>query len=98
MKTAIPLLATLLLVGGLMATASADVLSKSEFTPGNYCHLRFPAITEETLNTDHPMLKQVDSGDIIDFYGPCDENPLGQDQIAAQKLDEQHRWQNGFSD
>jgi hypothetical protein len=30
---------------------------------------------------------------VIDFYGPCDENPRGQDQIQAQKLEDQHRWE-----
>ena len=98
MKMAVPFLATLLLVGGLAVNVGADVLSKTELAPGNYCHLRFPAITDESLSTDHPVVKELDSGDIIDFYGPCDESPIGQHQIAVQKLDQQHRWQNGFSD
>ncbi len=98
MKLAAPFLATLFLVGGLVVNAGADVLSKTELAPGDYCHLRFPAITEESLATDHPMVKQADSGDIIDFYGPCDENPVGQHQIAVQKLEQQYRWQKGFSD
>jgi hypothetical protein len=29
------------------------------------------------------------TGDIIDFYGRCDEDPLGKDQVAAQKLDDE---------
>jgi hypothetical protein len=98
MKIAIPFLAAALLVGGLVANGSADVLSKTEAAPGSYCHLRFPAITEASLDTDHPVLKSADSGDIIDFYGPCNENPVGQDQIAAQKLDQAHRWQKEYAD
>ena len=98
MKIAIPFLAATLLVGGLVANGSADVLSKTEAAPGGYCHLRFPAITEESLGTDHPVLKGSDAGDIIDFYGACNENPVGQYQVAAQKLDQQHRRQNEFAD
>jgi hypothetical protein len=30
-------------------------------------------------------------GDIIDFYGSCDEDPLGKDQVAAQKLVDEQR-------
>ena len=98
MKIAIPFLASLFLAGGLVGSVSADLLSKTELAPGNYCHLRFPAITDESLATDHPVLKEPSSGDIIDFYGSCDENPVGQHQIAVQKLEQEHRLQNGFSD
>jgi hypothetical protein len=87
MKIAISFLSAALLIGGFVAASDADVVSKAEST--NYCHLRFPAITDESLGTDHPVLKGSDAGDIIDFYGPCDENPVGQDQVAAQKLDQQ---------
>ena len=96
MKIAISFLSAALLIGGFVAASDADVVSKAEST--NYCHLRFPAITDESLATNNAVLKGQDSGDIIDFYGPCNENPLGQDQIAAQKLDQQHRWQNEYAD
>jgi hypothetical protein len=99
MKIAIPFLSAALLVGGFVAAGNADVLSKTESTPGNnYCHLRFTAITADSLVTNHPISKGPDSGDIIDFYGPCNENPVGQDQVSAQKLDRQHGRQNEFAD
>jgi hypothetical protein len=99
MKMAIPFLVALLLVAGFVANSSADVLSKTESAPdSNYCHLRFTAITAESLATEQPVTKGSDSGDIIDFYRPCNENPMGQDQIAAQKLDQQHRWQIEYAD
>ena len=95
MKTATAFLAGLVLIGsvGVSGAKAADgVLSQEEFTPGSYCHMRFPAIEESTLFTDHPVLKSADSDDIIDFYGPCDENPLGKDQVASQRSD----YVNGF--
>jgi|SRR5919198_6721511 hypothetical protein len=58
---------------------------------GNYCHMKFPAIREETLGSDHPIAKDADSGDNIDFYGPCDHDPQGKDEIQAQLIQTQHR-------
>jgi len=54
--------------------------------PGGYCHLKFPAIREDTLDSDHPILQNPSSGDIMDYYGPCDHDPLGKDEIQSQKL------------
>ncbi len=45
------------------------VISKVAAAPPNYCHMKFPAIREETLGSDRPVLKDRGSGDIIDFYG-----------------------------
>jgi hypothetical protein len=51
---------------------------------GSYCHLRFPAIIARTLG-DKPQLKPATTGDVIDFYGPCDHDPLGKDEVDSQK-------------
>jgi hypothetical protein len=62
------------------------VISKTPLSDGSYCHLRFPAIDERSLSLPgkHSVLKSPDCGDIIDFYGPCDHDPLGKDEIYAQ--------------
>lgn len=81
------------------ASASTDgVISKAELTPGSYCNIKFPAIDEKTLSSDHPVLKSPSSGDIIDFYGPCDENPAGPDQVESQKQDLQRSLGHDYSD
>ncbi len=60
------------------AWGAEDVISKVELIAGsNYCHLRFPAIREETLYWPRPELKAASGWDIIDFYGPCDYDPRG---------------------
>ena len=51
----------------------------------NYCHLRFPAIREETLFWVRPVLKDSSDSDIVDFYGPCDYDPLGKEEVARQR-------------
>ena len=95
-------LSVLLIAGSLGASGAAvaadGVLMQEQAAQGsNYCHLKFPAIQENTLAGDHPVLKESSTGDIVDFYGPCDEDPLGKDQIASQKLNDEHRWQTEFA-
>jgi hypothetical protein len=90
MKIAISFLAAVLFTSALGAlnNAAADdgVLLKQEVTPGSYCHMKFPAIRPSTLYSDQPVLKDSSTGDVIDYYGPCDENPLGKDQVQQQRL------------
>ena len=84
-------------VGGALAAAEG-VISNEVIIPGVYCHLKFPAIRERTLSWDRPMLKDPSEGDIIDFYGPCDTDPLGEDQVHQQKLERRHHWRRDYND
>ena len=102
MKIATSFLTALLLFGSLGAGSSfgaaEGVLSNTVLVPGSNCHLTFPAIREDTLSLDHPVLKDPNEGDIIDFYGSCDTDPLGGDQVNQQRLQRQHRWQRNYND
>jgi hypothetical protein len=100
MKIATSFLAALLFTGTLgafnNATAQDGVLLDQDFTDGSYCHLKFPAIHQDSLSgpaldasDEVPVLSQ---SDIIDFYGPCDEDPRGKDQVWDQKLVELHQY------
>ena len=82
----------LVMVGSIsgIAVAADGVLTKIPNTPGSYCHMKFDAIQDRTLSTDHPALKDSSDGDIIDFYGPCDESSTGADQVHQQELDKFH--------
>ncbi|HVO94832.1 MAG TPA: hypothetical protein VMT22_18415 [Terriglobales bacterium] len=53
---------------------------------GTFCHLKFPAIQPSTLSTNKPQLKSKDSGDIVDFYGACDHDPVGYDEVCRQRV------------
>ncbi len=93
MKRIKPLL-SFVFVSGILALSAAPVwgaegvISKVVASPdANYCHLKFPAIREETLYWDRPVLKDPSEGDIIDFYGPCDHDPLGKEEILRQRAD-----------
>jgi hypothetical protein len=100
MKIATSFLAALLFTGALgalnNAVAQDGILSKDEFAGTGYCHMKFPAIARHTLGNDQPELSSKD--DVIDFYGSCDTDPVGQDQIQAQKLEDQHRLDTEFSE
>jgi len=76
------------------AKAADGVIEKEPLDTSSYCHLKFPAIDPGTLGTNHPVLESADSGNIIDFYGPCDENPLGKDQQIEQKLNQERHWRD----
>ncbi|HEY6367949.1 MAG TPA: hypothetical protein VI585_24485 [Candidatus Binatia bacterium] len=78
---------TLVLLCSPLLEAAEGIVSKVPDPSGQYCHLRFPAIKPETLSWNRPVLKDPSEGDIIDFYGPCDYDPLGQDAITRQKND-----------
>ena len=95
-------LAGLLLIGSLGAVNAAFAadgdIEKVPLTAGSYCHEKFPAIQGRTLGTDDPTLKSADTGDVIDFYGPCSEKPTGKDQQWEQRLDREHRFEQDYED
>ncbi|MGH7782571.1 MAG: hypothetical protein ACREO5_01835 [Candidatus Binatia bacterium] len=65
-------------IGSNTTSARAqDVVSKEVVAAGNYCHMKFPAIREDTFSESTPSL--TPPGDLIDFYGSCDRDPLGKD-------------------
>jgi hypothetical protein len=78
-------LAATLLVDSSFLWAAEGIIAKVADSSGAFCYLRFPAIREETLYWDRPVLKDPSDGDIISFYGPCDHDPLGRDEILRQR-------------
>ena len=101
MKNIKVLLSAVILLGTLGATSAAraddPAISKDQFAPGSYCHEKFPAVTGRSLASDDPVLKSSASGDVIDYYGSCSENPVGSDQVQAQKLEREHRWDSNYA-
>ena len=95
MKIATSFLAGVLFIGTMGAINSAmaedGIVSKDGSTASSYCHEKFPAIRPSTLGDNQPVLKDASTGDVIDFYGPCNEDPKGKDQVEEQKLEQEHR-------
>lgn len=89
MKIAKTIFAALFLVSNIAASSMApadDGVIEKTVAPGGYCHQKFRAIDPSTLDSDNPNRSST-SGDVIDYYGPCDETPTGKDQVWQQKLD-----------
>jgi hypothetical protein len=76
MKTAKTIFAGNIATSGL-ALADDGVIEKEPVTPGSYCHAKFRAIDPSTLDSDNPTVQGSTSGDVVDFYGPCDETSTG---------------------
>jgi len=93
MKIATSFFAALLFTGTLGALNNAiaedGILSKDQFAGTNYCHEKS---RQSTLGDDQPELKDSNTG------RPCDEDPVGKDQVQEQKLEEQHRLEMEYSD
>ena len=64
------------------------ILLKDAYAVGSYCHEKVPAISESSLAGDHPALSGEEK---IDSYGPCNQDPLGKDQLTKQRLESSDR-------
>ncbi|MGH7826177.1 MAG: hypothetical protein ACREQ7_13515 [Candidatus Binatia bacterium] len=88
MKKSISLLSTLLLSStlfwGVPTVEGQELISKVPADTTSYCHMKFPPMREDTLSWSRPLLDE-NSGNVIDFYGSCDHDPTGVDEIRAQR-------------
>lgn len=87
MKKHISLLSNLLLSATLFWGApvvAEELVEKDEVDFSGYCHMKFPPMREHTLSWDKPELN-ADAEKSISFYGPCDYDPTGPAEVAAQR-------------
>ena len=87
------LLSSVMLLSGILGVGSFPLWLGGVFPKvpvshsSNSCYVEFPAIREETLNWDHPILKDWSEGDIISFFGSCSYDPLGKEEIRRQRAE-----------
>ena len=79
-----------------VSVGAEGVISQDVLTDGSYCHTKFESIREDTLASSQPVLKDAD--DIVDFYGACNHDPMGKEEIQSQKIEMQHRFQSEYND
>ena len=88
MKKGTALLTNLLLSStlfwGVSVASGQDIIKKVPADMTSYCHMQFPPIREDTLFSANPVLNES-AGNTIDFYGSCDHDPLGVDEVRAQR-------------
>ncbi len=78
------------------AAQHSAFLVKVEVFPG-YCHMQFPAIEENSIG-GRPVLQDASTTDIIDFYGPCNYDPLGRNEVQTQSSENSYPGDNDSSD
>ena len=88
MKKSLSLLCNLLLSStlfwGVPSAEAQEIISSVPAGTTDYCHLKFPAMREDSLSWERPVLDST-TGNVVDFYGPCDYDPLGVDEIRVQR-------------
>jgi hypothetical protein len=89
---------TLVVLCSSVSWTAEGIISKVPDSSGMYCNLKFPAIKEDTLTSNRPQLKDPSQGDIVDFYGPCDYDPLSKEEVQRQKGDIQREKHRIFGD
>lgn len=89
---------TLVVLCSSAAWSAEGIISKVPDASGTFCNLKFPAIKEDTLTSNRPQLKDPREGDIVDFYGPCDYDPLSKEEVQRQKGDIQREKHRIFGD
>ncbi|HXV80943.1 MAG TPA: hypothetical protein VEG60_13780 [Candidatus Binatia bacterium] len=82
------LLKSLFLSSALLSTLpsveSQEMISSIPTDTTAYCHLEFPAMHEGSLSWHPPVLDPL-TGNIVDFYGPCDYDLLDSEEIRVQR-------------
>ena len=71
-------------------------VSKDEFAPDSFCRMEIMALTTQGFAGQQPVPKLPNTDEVIDYYGPCSETPVGQDQPDAQRMD-QYGWENNYT-
>ena len=88
MKKRVALLGSLLLSSalfwGVPAVEAQEMISTIPTDVTAYCHLKFPVMREDTLSWQTPILDPL-AGNVVDFYGPCDYDPVGLEEIRVQR-------------
>ena len=88
MKKSISILCNLLLSSTLFwavpSVEADEMISSVAAETTTYCHLRFPAMREDTLSWQQPML-DAPTGNIIVFYGLCNYNQMCLNEIRVKR-------------
>jgi len=81
-------------VAGCSGIASnTATVSQQEAGSGSYCHKKLQSVGSSEVARPY----RSDSGDIIDYYGPCD-GPTLSDQLQQQKRFESFRFGRDYMD
>jgi hypothetical protein len=69
---------------GVPIAGGQEVVRQTLGDDSSYCHMQFPLMREETLSWDRPLLNE-NAANSIDFYGLCDHDPTGREEVRVQR-------------
>ncbi len=74
---------------GVPLAYGEDLSSEEEFSSipveiSGYCHMKYPLMREDSLSWVQPVFDD-DGGKPVDFYGPCNHDPFGADEIRTEQ-------------
>jgi hypothetical protein len=88
MKKIIALLSNLFLSStlfwGVPPVEADELVIKEAANLSFYCHMQFPEMRADTPSWDRPVLDET-AGNVINLYGPCDDDAAGADEIRVQR-------------
>ncbi len=64
-----------------VASDAGIVYKQAASEDSNYCHIKYMALTQESLQNGVP---EFNPSDIVDMYGPCNFDPQSPDEVRKQ--------------
>jgi hypothetical protein len=64
-----------------VASDAGIVYKQAASEEGNYCHIKYMALTQESLQSGVP---EFNPSDIVDMYGPCNFDPQSPEEVRKQ--------------
>jgi len=75
------LAAGLFAITGTAAASDAGIVYKQASEEASYCHIKYLAMTPESLQSGVP---EFNPSDVIDMYGPCGFDPQNPEELRRQ--------------
>ena len=76
---------TLVVLFGSVSWGAEGIISKVPDSSGMYCNLKFPAIKEDTLSSNRPVLKDPSENDIVDSMGLATMTRWGKTKFRGRR-------------
>lgn len=71
----------LTVAGPAIASESGIVYKQASSEDSSYCHIKYSAFTEQSLQSG---ALEFNPSDVVDMYGPCSFNPSSQEEVRKQ--------------
>ena len=74
-------------VNHAVANDAGIVYKQAASEDANYCHIKYMALTQESLQSGVP---EFNPSDVVDMYGPCSFDPSSPEEVRKQVSEMSH--------